>query len=242
MQQTYKENYFKFKRFGLYHGDESFKIGTDGVILGAWAGQGIQPKTVLDIGTGSGLIALMLAQRFKSAIINGIEINSEAAKIAQMNFLNSPFKNRLDSLVIDLKKYESNKTFDLIVSNPPFFKKSLLPDSETNIRSKHGINITSEDIFRFSSKYLNRSGKLSIIYPHNQIEGLQDQANTHLLFISNILHIRPKPDLKAHRCILELSKVKSEIIDMEHLCIEKDERHNFHASYVDLCKDFYLKF
>ncbi len=242
MIQKYENNYFKFKQFGLHHGFNSFKIGTDAVIMGAWAGQNLNPKNILDIGTGSGVIALMLAQRHPLASVIGIEINSEAAIQAQTNFQESPFSTRLKAVNMDLKEYKSSILFDLIVSNPPFFNNSILPIDETKLRSKHSIKILPEDIFYFSANNLSADGLLSIIYPFDQIEKMVTLANEQGLKLSSILKIHPKLKSEAHRCVMEFTKKETAGIIETHLYIENEERHDFHSSYINLCKDFYLKF
>ncbi|MEQ8360588.1 MAG: methyltransferase [Cytophagales bacterium] len=240
--QKYKENYFRFKRFGLFHGGPSFKIGTDAVILGAWAGKKCHPKKIIDIGTGSGIIALMLAQRFEKADVYALEIDSDAALQAEKNFQASPFKNRLFLFNKALKNFEIKDKFDLIVSNPPYFSDALLPQNETKSRSKHSNSLSPEDLFLFASKSLKINGKLSIIYPKEKMNQLFSLAKEYSLFCSSKLYIHPNQNHEAHRIILEFT-MSSEANESENsLTIEENRRHQYHPSYINLCKAFYLNF
>ncbi|QNL21764.1 methyltransferase [Hyphobacterium sp. CCMP332] len=240
--QKYKQNYFRFKRFGLFHGGPSFKIGTDAVILGAWAGRKCHLKKILDIGTGSGIIALMLAQRFEKADVYALEIDGDTALQAKNNFQSSPFKNRLFLINQALKNFEIKEKFNLIVSNPPYFSRALLPQNKTNSRSKHSNSLSPEDLFLFASKSLTANGKVTIIYPVEQMNQLFSLAEDYGLFCSSKLYIRPTQNHEVHRIILEFTN-SSEVNESENnLIIEENMRHQYHPSYINLCKEFYLNF
>ncbi len=242
LSQKYKENYFKFKRFGLLHGGSSFRVGTDAVILGAWAGLKFQAQKILDVGTGSGIIALMLAQRFEKADIHAIEIDRDSALQAKRNFQASPFKKRMHLVNKDLKNFKFEEKFDLIVSNPPFFQHSLLPKNGVNSRSKHANSLYPEDVFHFASKNLSSIGKVSIIYPIEQMNTLLSLAKEYGLFCSSKLYIYPNQNCDAHRIVLEFSDKAEPSPSEKMLIIETNKRHQYHPSYINLCKDFYLNF
>ena len=158
--------YFRFRQFTVWHDRCAMKVGTDGVLLGAWAGQG-RPGKILDIGTGSGLIALMLAQRFPEARITGIEPDAEAAAQAGDNFLCSPWHDRLNIITSTLQDAAPaiKEKFDLIVSNPPFYDNSLLNPDSRRSTARHTVSLPCRDLMNYSAGLLNENGRIDIIIP-----------------------------------------------------------------------------
>lgn len=177
------------------------KVNTDGVVLGALADANF-PKTILDIGTGTGVIALMLAQRFPEAEIDAVEIDKLAATTAAVNFQASPFAKRLKSFPLDIAHYfmvYPEKTFDLIVSNPPFF----LNDLKSADKSKEVARHTDVEFFKnlcFSvSQFLAKNGHFWVILPQKSIEIVKNEAKMHKLHCQKIIHIKSFEQAEAHR-------------------------------------------
>ena len=231
--------YFKFKQFTIHQEKCAMKVGTDGVLLGAWTNCE-NAKYVLDIGTGTGLIALMIAQR-SQAVIDAIEIDENACNQAQENFQKSPWNERINLIHQSFQDFakETEKKYDLMVSNPPYFQNSLYAPDEQRTKARHNMEFELDDILVGAEKLLAENGALSIILPY--IEGV--------LFITNAAekgfycvrqtNVLPKPKTQTKRLLLEFQRQKKAIIDQE-LIIELDNRHEYSENYKNLTKEFYL--
>lgn len=234
-------NYFKFKQFTINQEQCAMKVGTDGVLLGAYA-RVKTVNTILDIGTGTGLIALMLAQRSKSEI-TAIEIEENASKQAIENIQNSIFKDRISVKNISLQNFVKNtdNKFDLIVSNPPYFQNSLTSENNSRTLARHTTELNYQELISNSNKLLAEKGEICIIVPKNEEQNIINIGLENNLFISKKLNIKPTPTKLAKRIIITLSKTKKEIITNE-LVIEYGGRHIYSTEYIELTKEFYLKF
>ena len=234
-------NSFTFKQFTIRQDQCAMKVGTDGVLLGAWTNSS-GAKNILDIGTGTGLIALILAQREPNASIEAIEIEANAAKQASENVAHSPFSAQITVQHLSLNTYIQTKPcFDLIVSNPPFFKNSLKAPDKSRSLARHNDELSLELLFHSGKKLLNPQGKMALILPTEQEEESIQTAAFHQLYPTRILHVFPTPDKTAKRVCLEFSTAKQEA-HREVLIIEKYGRHQYSEEYIALTKDFYLKF
>ncbi len=229
--------YFSFKKFTVYHNLCAMKVGTDGVLLGAWTNV-TKAEKVLDIGTGSGLIALMLAQRCEASI-TGIDIDKDATLQAQINFDASPWKHRMEVFHSDLNEFHPSCQFDTIVSNPPFFADSLkCPDSQRNT-ARHNDTLTLDRLMEKVSLLLRPEGKISLILPFDQNEILLHTARQYGLYPSRHTAVITHPGLPPKRSLFEFRKQPSTYTTQE-LVIEL-ERHVYSEEYIALTKDFYLK-
>jgi tRNA1Val (adenine37-N6)-methyltransferase len=228
---------FKFKQFSIDQTNSPFKIGTDGVLAGALCPVNNQ-KTVLDIGTGTGLIALMLAQR-SDAAVDAIEINEIALPIARENFENSPWKNRLTVYHCALQDFKPEKKYDLIVSNPPYFQNSLKSDSDSKNTARHTDTLPLDQLMKYATQLLSPAGKLCLIYPVKEGELLLNEAGLNNLNCSRIVNIRPRPEKKVKRLFIEL-QVKPSLRYNEELVIEENGRHQYSKKYKEITKEFYL--
>jgi len=232
--------YFSFKQFTVYHDQCAMKVGIDGVLLGVWAEIG-SAKRILDIGTGTGLIALMLAQLSDSNVV-AIDIDEHAVLQARENVCNSPWLDRVEVFESSLQDFATSSTplFDLIVSNPPYFVNSLKAPSESRRVARHDDTLTHEELIENAMKLLNPQGRLCIILPVN--EGLQcvKFALSCGLYCSKQVMVYPKPDVAAKRVLLEFSLQKADTVISE-LTIETGERHHYSPEFCELAKDFYLK-
>lgn len=216
------------------------KVGTDGVLIGAWADIE-KAKSILDIGTGSGLIALMLAQRSKT-IITAIDIDKNAVIQAKINTENSHWTDRIQILETDLLAFSNttNSKFDLIVSNPPFFKNSLETPEFARTIARHATTDFHNQIIISSLKLLTENGKLCLILPINEGNECIAFALKNSLFCSKKVTVFPKPSNAAKRMLIEFSKQNTDCIYSE-LIIESEVRHCYTKDFTTLVKDFYLK-
>jgi tRNA1Val (adenine37-N6)-methyltransferase len=167
--------FFRFKQFQLTDAHSAMKVGMDAVLLGSWL-QTRNYQKVLDVGCGSGLIALMMAQRFASARITGIDIHEGSIRDAAYNFEHSPWANRLHAVHRDFKEFNTPDSFDLIISNPPFFNASLLPPEENRAEARHDISLPLEDLIRYSRQLLDDNGIFALVYPFDREQQLLDIA------------------------------------------------------------------
>jgi len=233
-------NHFSFKQFTVKQEKAVFKVGTDGVILGAKADvSGIE--TILDIGTGTGLIALMVAQRCNAHVV-AIEPDKESYLQALDNVKESPFSTRISVQNYSLQEYfPGDDKFDLIVVNPPFFSDSLRNPDPRLSAARHNDNLRSEDILLGAKRLLRENGRLQLILPYVEGNIFIAEAAGHGFYCNNILKIRPLPTSEIRRVVLTFSMEKIKPSE-SFLTIERGPRHEFTDEYINLTKDFYLKF
>ncbi|ADV44289.1 tRNA1(Val) (adenine(37)-N6)-methyltransferase [Bacteroides helcogenes] len=229
---------FKFKQFTIYHDKCAMKVGTDGVLLGAWAPVA-NAKRVLDVGTGTGLIALQLAQRNSDAKITAIEIDIAAAKQARDNVLHSSWADRIEVVCIDFRNYQSEDKFDLIVSNPPYFINALKCPNKQRCVARHTEDLNYNLLFSRAAHLLCDQGVISIIIPSEAEKLVLDTAWNHKLLPLHRMRVFTKPEKPCRRVLLTFGFQNKECIE-ENICIEVN--HNeFTPEYIALTKDFYLK-
>ncbi len=230
--------YFRFQQFTVFHDKCAMKVGTDGTVLGAWVDVR-DSKTALDVGTGTGLITLMMAQKNPDLMIDAIDIESSAIEQAKININQSPFSERIELKETALQELEVQKEYDLIVSNPPFFTETLKsPDSKRAI-ARHADSLSAEELIHFSAKTLTATGRLSVIYPHEYKEMLIETGAKYQLHPSRITCLYPTPNSSPKRVLLEFSRTVKNIQE-EKLIIEL-ERHVYSDEFKGLVKDFYLR-
>ena len=230
--------FFTFKQFTIRHDRCAMKVGTDGVLLGAWTNVDHSHR-LLDVGTGTGLIALMLAQRCPQAYITAIDIDAEAVEQARENTLSSPWKDRVEVLLQDICTFPANQQFDTIVSNPPYFIDSLkCPDDQRNT-ARHTDTLDAARLLESVARLLTDNGRLSIILPAEQTDLLIQTAHFQGLYPSRQTAVITRPGLPPKRILMEFQKTK-EAFHTDELIIEL-ERHVYSEGYIALTKDFYLK-
>lgn len=228
---------FRFKQFNLHHSNSAMKVGTDGVLLGAWTTLGRGMK-VLDIGTGTGLISLMLAQRYPEAKVTGIEINPEAAKDAIQNYKESPFGERLQFISGNVLSYDFTTEFDHVVSNPPYFSGDLQPTNQDRAQARHDGTLDFTSILHVARKVLTANGTISLIIPFDRLSDLIYLAENLDFFPSRITSVKGRKELPTKRILIELNHEQT-IIQKDELIIEVG-RHQYTNAYISLTKDFYL--
>ncbi len=224
---------FQFKQFTIQQAKSVFRVGTDGVLLGSLAS--VEKATrILEVGTGTGLISLMLAQRNSTAQIDAIDINENAVQLAKENFENSPFNKRLKVNLQDFKHYVSSDKFDSIVSNPPYFEEN---NSTKDIAARQQTELSFEMLIEKSANYLSEVGLLSVIIPFEAgiyFEKICESRKLHLVrkfIIYGIENSKPK------RLLLEFSLQKKQVIISE-FTIEKSPR-KYTEEYLKLTEDFH---
>ena len=233
-------NYFIFKQFTINQDRCAFKVGTDGVLLGASADTSGADR-ILDIGTGTGLIALMLAQRCQ-AEITAIEPDKDSFEQACENIRNSKWQKRINILNTSLQDFNpENLKFDLIVSNPPYFRDSLKNPDPAKAASRHNISLSENELLKGVSRLLAQDGKLQVIMPYAEGNIFIAEASDYGLFCIKIIKIKSLPTSDIRRLILTFSGTRQETVE-QFLTIEHGRRHEFTDEYKKLTKDFYMKF
>jgi tRNA1Val (adenine37-N6)-methyltransferase len=233
-------NYFSFKEFTINQGRAAFKVGTDGVLLGASADIS-NKKRILDIGAGTGLITIMLAQRCDADIVS-IEPDYESFLQAEENVAQCRWKGRIKVINSDLQKFTSvDEKFDLIVSNPPYFSNSLKNPDPRKSSARHTDLLTSADLLSGVAELLDNKGVFQVIMPYVESTIFIAEAQQYGLYCNSILKIKPLPTAEIRRFIMTFSWERLKLTEM-FLTIERGERHEFTKEYKTLTKDFYLKF
>ncbi|WP_333877750.1 tRNA1(Val) (adenine(37)-N6)-methyltransferase [Flavobacterium sp.] len=234
---------FQFKQFAIQQDRCAMKVGTDGVLLGAWAPIAHRPFSVLDIGAGTGLIALMLAQRSQAEQVDAIEIDENAFEQCVDNFENSPWNDRLfcfhaslDDFMDDLEDEE----YDLIVSNPPFYSEDYKTENETRDLARFQDALPFEDLVEAASVLLSEKGVLAIIVPHKEEDRLMALAQACDLFPLQITRVKGTPTSEIKRSLMAFSLTETTDFPIDELVIET-ARHQYTAEYMALTQDFYLK-
>ena len=228
---------FRFKQFAIRQENTAMKVGTDGALLGAWCD--IQnAKNILDIGTGTAIIAMMVAQRNNTANITAIEIDEKALIDATFNVKNCPWPNRIDIIQIALQNYHPEKKFDAIISNPPYFENSLKSNTGEKIKARHTDSLHYTDILEFASTHLTKEGVLHLILPLENAGKCIEASKDYDFHLKRICQVQPVPHKKAHRLVFELTKTPCNTIS-ENLIIETGKRHDYTEEYIELTKAFY---
>ncbi len=232
-------SYFTFKQFTINQDQSAFKVGTDAVLLGA-ASEVEGASRILDIGTGTGLIAIMLAQRCGAEIV-AIEPDNNSFLQAVGNVNNCPWKARIALVNSRLQNYFPDVKFDLIVSNPPYFTDSLRNPDPVKSATRHTDSLSNEELLESVKRLLKDDGKFQVIMPWVEGNLLIAAASGHGLYCNGVLKIRPTPSGELRRLIISFSRKKS-ISTEKFLTIEHGKRHEFTQDYINLTRDFYLKF
>ena len=230
---------FRFRQFEVSHTQSTMKVGTDAVLLGAVADVG-RDHTILDVGTGCGIIALMLAQRQPQAFITAIDLDRNSAQEAASNFRLSPWSDRLTALEISMQAYADNgeDTFDHIVSNPPFFtgdKKSVYP---SRTKSRHTVYLSHEAFVQASRKLSHKFSRLSVILPLSVSSHFIQLAEIEGFNPDRIIRVRPRQDLPVNRSIISFTRQQAFTKTEEFTLYGMDG--NYSEAYHALTKEFHL--
>ncbi len=231
---------FTFKKVEIYQHNEVFKIGTDAVLLASWVYKN-RYNSILEIGSGTGVISLLLSYNNKSSKFIAIDSSIDAVALTEHNFK----LNSLTNFQVIHNSFEdffekNQDSYDLIVSNPPFFINDLKAESAVNIQAKHAISFDFDIFFRKSANHITNNGEIAMIFPFQSKEYLMKCAAQYGLFVKDICDIYPKENKEANRFIVIFSKVK--INSNTTKLIIYNEDNSYTTDYKQLTKEFYLKF
>lgn len=234
---------FKFKKFQLDQSGCAMKIGTDGVLLGAWVDVS-QKENTIDIGTGTGVIALMIAQRSNTSHIVAVEIDQDAANQATENFKNSVWDSRLSLYHGSIQSYaeQADQTFDLIVSNPPFFTGGTLSNSQDKASVRHTVKLPHGELLKSVRKLLSPDGRFAVILPDMEGYRFIEMAHTYNMHAHRIAKVFPDANKKVERLMIEFGKSSPKTIMEEDIYIREPLSEEFTKEYKALTSAFYLKF
>tara|TARA_R110002050_G_scaffold94765_2_gene197244 strand:- start:104295 stop:105011 length:717 start_codon:yes stop_codon:yes gene_type:complete len=232
---------FVFKQFEISQDQCAMKIGTDGVLLGAWVSIENNPFSILDIGAGTGILSLMLAQRCFAELIDAVEIDDSTYEQCVDNFEQSPWGDRLFCYHTPLEAFveEIEDKYDLIISNPPFYSEDFKSENTQRNLARFTDAMPFEHLMESVSKLLSESGIFSVIIPFKEETSFIQIASKHHLSPNKILRVKGNPNSEIKRSLLEFSFRESDI-NINELIIET-ERHQYTEDYINLTKDFYLK-
>jgi len=233
---------FQFKQFVVEQDRCAMKIGTDGVALGAWIDLTYEPQNILDVGTGTGVISLILAQRFGASEIEAIEIDEDAYEQAISNFENSPWGDRLYAYHASFQEFFQEVTdekYDLIVSNPPFFFPTHKSKDKARNQARFEDALPFKHLFYGASKLLDEEGVFAVIIPYDQEEAVVSIAKEMYLLPSKIIRVKGNESVLLKRSLIQF-QFKVDKLHEDELVLEK-ERHVYTEEYMGLVKDFYLK-
>lgn len=233
-------DFFRFKKFTIHQDKCAMKVGTDGVLLGAWTDPRLATK-IADIGTGTGLIAIMLAQK-SNASVTGIEIDTGAATQAKENMSNTLWKDRLNVIEADIKDYypHHEAEFDLIVSNPPFFNENTKGYSEKRNIARHTDGLSFGLLVEAVSFILKEDGRFSVIIPATSAQEFISEAIRHKLSLTRKTEVITKLGTPAKRVMMEFCKNTSNNATTEYAQLLLSENGNKSQEYINLTSDFYL--
>jgi tRNA1Val (adenine37-N6)-methyltransferase len=235
---------FHFKQFSVTQAKSAFKVGTDGVLLGAWVhpNENSAKAKALDIGTGTGLLALMLAQ--KNYAVTAVEPHEDSAAEALSNFKASQWAADLILEHTSIQAYANTNAskFDVIVCNPPYFQNSLVNPNQTVANARHNTTLQFNELANSASRSLKPNGWFYVVLPIEEYKLLAHELNQVNLFENKRLLVFPTPNQQPQRICGGFQKTAATTLNSQEVIIENGERHNYHESYIALTKEFYLKF
>jgi len=232
---------FHFKQFKVAQDRCAMKIGTDGILLGAWASLQQKPMSVLDIGSGTGVISLQLAQRSNAPTIDAVEIDNDAYEQCVENFESSPWADRLFCYHASIQEFASEieEEYDLIISNPPFYSEDYKSENSARDAARFNDALPFEHLIVCSAHLLSEIGTLAVILPKKEESAFISLAEKHGLFPQRICRVKGNLNSEEKRSLMEFSFQEIDV-QTETLTIEID-RHQYTPEYITLVRDFYLK-
>lgn len=233
-------DYFQFQQFTVRQSRCGMKVGTDGTLLGAWAQAPAGQCRILDIGTGTGLIALMMAQRFPEAHIVGIDIDADAVSQARENVMESPFSDRITIQQCDVLQFDDTDGFDAVVCNPPYFVDSLTCPDEQRTTARHTVTLSFEGLAKAAFRLLKTDGLFSVVIPTDNRSSMETAARMEGFFLSRVCLIKTTPQKEPKRQLIEFRKSPVNKIDTkeEAIQISPNQRSPW---YQQLTQAFYIK-
>lgn len=226
---------FNLKNFKLFQSADVFKVGTDAFVLGAWISCNKSPNRILDIGTGTGILSLMMAQKFPNASITAIDSSSESVSLANANFQSNEIGRFCKALLCPFQEFRQDNKFDLIVSNPPYFLNSMEPKNEIYARSKHLDSASLEALFCSISRSLKSDGLAALIHPvHSMFDKI---ALDNKLYLTKQLRVYGVKNKLVRLCSV-YSHIPSDLTEVEHLIL-RDSLGKYTESYKELTLHFH---
>lgn len=215
------------------------KVGTDAILLGGWA-RGTTPGSILDIGTGTGVIALMLAQRFANALVDGVETDTAACKHARLNCARSPWADRIDIYDCSVQTFAPGRSYELVVANPPWFRSSLKPENNARRIARHDDSLTRYELITAAAQLMSSDGRFCLIIPADQESDFIADAAEFGFHCERCCRVCPTPTRPPKRVLLEFSRNEGVECEQSELVVELS-RHVYSQQYAELARDFLLK-
>ncbi|AXY01888.1 tRNA1(Val) (adenine(37)-N6)-methyltransferase [Vibrio alfacsensis] len=235
--ETFKTKGFNFKQFSIHGGESGMPVSTDGVLLGAWV-QCPPRSNILDIGTGTGLLALMCAQRFPDVVITALDIESTAVEAARNNFELSPWSNRLRVIHSDINQFEPTHLFHRIICNPPYFNSGEQSKQSQRATARHTNTLKHGELLKRCYTLLDKTGKANFVLPITEGEQFIAMAKADGWYLSRICRVQSSQKKPVHRLLFELSKQACDTQE-SHLVIHSNEGYS--EDFTQLTREFYLK-
>lgn len=233
-------SFFRFKQFTINQDRCAMKVGTDGCLLGAWADLS-NSRNILDVGCGSGLIAIMAAQRCPKATITGIELDKDASMQAQENVSASPWNEHINIVHADFLQYTPTEKFDTILSNPPYFTSSMKCPDDKRTKARHDDSLSSGDLLAHAHELLIDEGKLSVVIPTEQKDVWNNQAIILGLNMTRLTYIHTRLSIAPKRVLLEFTKTNRNTLIKTTTFVLEDEPGKYSEEAIKLLQPFYLK-
>lgn len=239
-------SYFRFKQFTIQQGKAAMKVTTDSCLFGAWIAKRIseQPGTaiqLLDIGTGTGLLSIMIAQKNTHCTIDAVEIERNAYEQALENVMNSTWKEKIHVLHADIKLFEPSKKYDIIISNPPFYENELKAENENKNIAHHNAGLSFSELFEIIKRQLSPEGHFYLLLPYKRNEEIRKLALEHQFELVQLTFVNQSVNHGYFRIMLcgRLPSEKKEETAIDEIAI-KDNNDNYTPSFISLLKDYYL--
>lgn len=229
---------FRFRQFTIQHARSSMKVGTDAVLLGAWA-QASEQARILDIGTGCGVIALMMAQRFPLSQVTGIDVDEASIEEANLNAHNANRVGQVEFRAEDLRTHQVQQPYDCIVCNPPYFTEDTLPPDERRARARNSSALSFQELTKAAARLLHPAGLFSVVLPTKETDAFTAECLVAGLHLVRRCDVRTTPRKQPKRSLLTFSPTPTNDLSLESLTLMNPDGSRSEA-YATLCHDFYL--
>ncbi len=229
---------FHFKQFSVQNDKSAMKVNTDSVLLGAWAEIPEGAKTGLDIGSGTGVLTLMLAQKNKNMEVLGVEIEPNAFEESKFNFKNSPFSKRLKAVNLPVQQFRPKQKIDCVITNPPYFQNDLKNEDKTKKIARHTDSLSFEELIQFVENHLSQLGTFNLILPKTESDIFIKLVKKSSLVLTRKAFIKPNPNKQINRVMMTFCLLEKELVE-ETFCVYQSPQV-YSDRHYELTKDFYL--